>query len=107
MRHTPLSKLPDSMIRNVPIRSRCSGAPFAALALAAIVLAGSIDAFAAPVRHWIDQQEITRLTTRHPGALAHLERGEELAMAGETQQALADFQDSGKNAPESSLIARR
>jgi tetratricopeptide (TPR) repeat protein len=95
------------MIRNVSLPSPSIGPMFAALAFAALVLAGSINAVAAPVRNWLDAQEITGLTIRHPGALAHLEMGEQLAMAGETRQALADFQDAGKNAPESSLIARR
>jgi tetratricopeptide (TPR) repeat protein len=95
------------MTRDFPSRRRFRRPLLAALVAAALVLATSMDIAAAPVRHWIDQQEITRLTTRHPGAFAHLEKGEDLAMAGQTQQALAEFQDAGKNAPESSLIARR
>jgi tetratricopeptide (TPR) repeat protein len=58
-------------------------------------------------RHSIDRQEITRLTKMHPGALSHLELGETLAMQGKTEEALAHFEEGAKNAPESSLIARR
>jgi tetratricopeptide (TPR) repeat protein len=80
-----------------------AGASVAVLA----VLFAPTDASASPARHRIDEEDVQRLRLAHPDALTLLETGETLAMAGNTEQALAQFREAGALAPQSALVARR
>jgi tetratricopeptide (TPR) repeat protein len=79
----------------------------AGLAGALLVLAPSLDAGASTPRHWIDAQEVARLSETRPAALVFLEQGEAAAMAGDSAQALASFREASHYAADSAIIARR
>jgi hypothetical protein len=100
--------VPDPMTgSDVRRRTRRLCATGVAIAGALFVMAASIAAAAATSRHFIDEQDVTRLSTLHPAALVFLEEGEASAMAGDTTQALAAFREAGTQAADSALIARR
>jgi tetratricopeptide (TPR) repeat protein len=84
------------------------GLPGLLLATCVVVsFAGWAGAEEQPVRHWIDQHEVVRLSSMVPASLELLEQGEAYAMAGDTQRAYDAFHEAGAQARESSLIARR